>query len=460
MVAQKGSTFLQTLLSESNISYATMTLPSGGVFIDILDPLAPQKLVASKGKAVNEGWLKRVAAAGMGGGEENLEIEVNTGTLSKKTPSDADLREMIRYQNLKLLAEGRFNGYPKALVAMAFGAPAPPALRAPDRSRPSISGMTPGEQKRAEAISRRRLEQERGDAELRRLAFDAALLSGGSELSFYAMMKTADNNPGEVLGLIGGTVEVVTGALTWNPWLVALGADQVQASARSIARGEHVNTLTNTAISEFLQGAVGMEKDDAQRWANGLEIAVHVAAAKPWRAGTTPARGAAVTDEGALRNELKGLAQEAHAAMEEAANEGFRTIERGGAVLKTGTDTRGPVLTVVKDLETGKVFYGQNQGKVVDNLHPLLKDTLRKYLDAGNPDWTRAIGKAGSHSEIAALNQALWAREAASLPVKDLSSFGLYNIRTQDLARSAAGTPIPQCKACKAITEGVLDLTD
>ena len=102
-----------------------------------------------------------------------------------------------------------------------------------------------------------------------------------------------------------------------------------------------------------------------------------------------------------LQNELKDLAREAHSALEEAANEGIRSILRGNTLLKTGADLRGPVLTVVKDLESGEVFYGQNQGKVPSNLHPILKDALRDYLEAPNSkEWTRAIGRAGSHSEI------------------------------------------------------------
>jgi len=156
-----------------------------------------------------------------------------------------------------------------------------------------------------------------------------------------------------------------------------------------------------------------------------------------------------------LTKELRGIAQEAFAAIEEAASEGISFVRRGGIKLKTGTEARGPVLTVVKDLVTGQVFYGQNQGKVPTILHPLLQERLSEYLASGNPDWTRAIGRAGSHSEVVALNQALLAR-----PTGNLGSFALYNIRIQDLARSSAGSPIPRCKACLALTQGVLALTD
>lgn len=165
-------------------------------------------------------------------------------------------------------------------------------------------------------------------------------------------------------------------------------------------------------------------------------------------------------ERAALRKELRGRARRTFAAILEADANDISKISKGGVMLKTGERQRGPVLTVAKDLETGRISYGQNQGEPIENLHPLLKRNLDRYLAAGNPPWTRSRGLAGSHSEIHALNQLLWSREAAKKPVKSLGSFALYNIRTQDRARSSASEPIPRCEPCRAVTAGVHALTD
>ena len=110
-----------------------------------------------------------------------------------------------------------------------------------------------------------------------------------------------------------------------------------------------------------------------------------------------------------LRGDLRRIAKRALNDMDSAAVSGKTTIRRRGVDLRTPqgdpqSGGRGPVLTVLKDLKTGEVFIGQNQGQVVGNLHPVLQRRLNKYLRdnpqyAGNKVYPYP-GRPGSHAEI------------------------------------------------------------
>ncbi|KVC77300.1 RHS repeat-associated core domain-containing protein [Burkholderia ubonensis] len=166
-----------------------------------------------------------------------------------------------------------------------------------------------------------------------------------------------------------------------------------------------------------------------------------------------------------LRHELGELAQAAWQKMKEANARGDRTVTLDdGTVLKTGDTTMGPCLSVVKDLTTGAVYYGQNTGKRPRGLRsPLKEETEKVAIDnegkspspyPNNPGWTRNKGIPGSHSEVQAANQALEAR-----PDAQLNELAVYNVRTE-IDKADAGDPMPRCDNCKRITEGIVALTD
>jgi len=138
---------------------------------------------------------------------------------------------------------------------------------------------------------------------------------------------------------------------------------------------------------------------------------------------------------------------------------------------------RGPVVSVIEDTLTGDRFTGFNRvgsASPVENLHPTLEARLGEFerlVDTGRirplregelpsdfPDaFTPRVqaGVPGSHSEIDALNQALWARQRAGLPAGEsaLLDLSLYNIWTKP--NKAFGQPAPRCDNCWFMTLGV-----
>jgi hypothetical protein len=122
----------------------------------------------------------------------------------------------------------------------------------------------------------------------------------------------------------------------------------------------------------------------------------------------------------------------------------------------------GPCVTVVADRRTGELFEGVNtQIKDTNALHPVLRGQVDKLLsDAAQErpyDYgsQRPSGKfphpsdPGTHSEIAALDAALTAREAQGMPVtiETLGEMALDNARLK--GRSG---PIPCCANCSRLT--------
>ncbi|HUZ39633.1 MAG TPA: YwqJ-related putative deaminase [Streptosporangiaceae bacterium] len=96
---------------------------------------------------------------------------------------------------------------------------------------------------------------------------------------------------------------------------------------------------------------------------------------------------------------------------------------------------RGPVLSGAMDTQTGDIFYGQNTG-IPDPLHPDLQQLLDGFPGPG------AAGKGipGSHAEINALNQGLFAR-----PGSQISDFIFYNVRLRGAAQGSYIAPCPNC---------------
>jgi hypothetical protein len=112
---------------------------------------------------------------------------------------------------------------------------------------------------------------------------------------------------------------------------------------------------------------------------------------------------------------------------------------------------RGPVLSGALDTRTGRTYFGINQGEIPPNLHPLLRQRLTTYLsDTGGVTPAQA-GVAGSHSEIVALNKALYAREAAlGRPVTE-AELGEFVIHNKSLWPSRPEGVPPPCVNCANI---------
>jgi predicted nuclease with TOPRIM domain len=109
----------------------------------------------------------------------------------------------------------------------------------------------------------------------------------------------------------------------------------------------------------------------------------------------------------------------------------------------------GPMVTAVVDPKSGEVFYGTNLESVPIDLHPLLKqrlDLFNAYMDKyrsqfmaeGADGHNKALithaGKAGTHSEFVALDQAIKAREKATgrpATVQDLKELAMSHQATE-----------------------------
>ncbi len=126
---------------------------------------------------------------------------------------------------------------------------------------------------------------------------------------------------------------------------------------------------------------------------------------------------------------------------------------RAASMVETLSNSeRGPVLSGVLDTRTGQTFFGINQGEVPTPLHPLLRARYKAYLKATGGSTPVKAGIPGAHSEIVALNKALYAREAALGRVateSDLSEFVLHN-RSLRGTTKIEGVP-PPCDNCRGI---------
>ena len=121
----------------------------------------------------------------------------------------------------------------------------------------------------------------------------------------------------------------------------------------------------------------------------------------------------------------------------------------------------GPVITGVRHPLLKKTFIGKNANELPDPLHSLLKkefDNLNKGKNSGEivgdkNDIAKA-GKAGHHSEVYAMNEALFALEnklGAGMVTKEM--FGEFILYNRSLIKEG-GVP-PRCFNCRYITDGV-----
>ena len=127
-------------------------------------------------------------------------------------------------------------------------------------------------------------------------------------------------------------------------------------------------------------------------------------------------------------------------------------------------DDRGPCVSMVLDQDTGQAFPGINrdappprtptgQDPGPPYLHPLLQDKV----DNPPPGGWKNQDPPASHSEIHALNNALWEREAnrGTNPPGSLTDTNGLLIDNQRSKGSNKGTPMPCCPNCTHITGDV-----
>jgi uncharacterized Zn-binding protein involved in type VI secretion len=130
---------------------------------------------------------------------------------------------------------------------------------------------------------------------------------------------------------------------------------------------------------------------------------------------------------------------------------------------------RGPVLSGVRDTQTGEIHYGKNfdlssaKGRAEyaefrEQAHPVTNariEARESVLRSGEAVAGPRDGTPGAHSEVVALDRAIQAREQATgIPVTeaDLPTFQLHN---QSLMNAHPATPMHRCSNCTSITDGV-----
>lgn len=109
----------------------------------------------------------------------------------------------------------------------------------------------------------------------------------------------------------------------------------------------------------------------------------------------------------------------------------------------------GPVLSGCLDKRSGEIFYSVNQGKVPTKMHPLLKNRYEAYLAGSGGITPLKAGVPGAHSEVGALNKALWARDPRGrMTVLPEGEFAMHNAA---LYRNRPEGVPPMCTNCSGI---------
>lgn len=117
----------------------------------------------------------------------------------------------------------------------------------------------------------------------------------------------------------------------------------------------------------------------------------------------------------------------------------------------------GPVVTVVRDSESGQLFVEVFNAGVPENATSTVQagiDRQQKRVASGLKGGPHT-GAPGTHSEVNALDRAIAAREARigrAVTEKELSTFELHNVWIKESRR---GTTAPRCWQCAEITKGV-----
>ncbi|WP_354246529.1 RHS repeat-associated core domain-containing protein [Agromyces sp. PvR057] len=106
---------------------------------------------------------------------------------------------------------------------------------------------------------------------------------------------------------------------------------------------------------------------------------------------------------------------------------------------------RGPVLSGALDRKSGEIFFGQNTGVPTP-----LNSNMKAAIDAFPGPAAAGKGTPGTHAEINAINQGLFAR-----PGSTISDFVLYSVR---LRGAQQGSQIMMCQNCAGILNGAEDI--
>ena len=117
----------------------------------------------------------------------------------------------------------------------------------------------------------------------------------------------------------------------------------------------------------------------------------------------------------------------------------------------------GPMVAGIYDPKMDRYYFGINdlEGYLPSNLHPLLETRFSNMPESILNSYTKTRG-AGSHAEIYALNEALWAREKAGIAA-NLDDLYLNVISARRVSKSipVSGMPVPRCPHCEYLTEGI-----
>lgn len=229
-----------------------------------------------------------------------------------------------------------------------------------------------------------------------------------------------------------------------------VGAGEVKAAAEASELSKATKVLEGAEVACDLEKGTDAAKaiqvtSEANKAAEAEKLAQ---AEKATEAKAAALRAASKEAEReALRKELQAIGKKRAAELRTKGNPAYKSNKE-----------RGPVLTILKDKKTGKVFEGLNHPVPPSDLDPILAERLKRFK-AKYPDgkYPHPISKPGQHSEIYALNEALKARRAAGMDVTegDLQDFALYN---EKLRGSTPGEP-PCCPNCTGLLDGVDSLS-
>jgi hypothetical protein len=119
----------------------------------------------------------------------------------------------------------------------------------------------------------------------------------------------------------------------------------------------------------------------------------------------------------------------------------------------------GPVLTVVRNTQTGKIYVGFNTGVPAKLADALYKATLEQHARIWSGEVvvvrTDAEARGAGHSEVNALNPAILDREKVLGRKLVEQDFGVFELHNVWLRGDRTMTAAARCEHCARITRGV-----
>ena len=116
----------------------------------------------------------------------------------------------------------------------------------------------------------------------------------------------------------------------------------------------------------------------------------------------------------------------------------------------------GPVLSVVRDDQSGEIFVALNTG-IKDKVSEIIEQRLLARIDAISKGQVEVIHDIvpGGHAEVVAVNKAILAREGATqrtVTSEDMPTFELHNVWLKESRRFETAA---RCEHCDELTKGV-----